>query len=176
MFLTLKCHWSTILCHCTRSSVGALLHNTKTGNPADRQCRKTTSGRAGFPSAWLGPILSLIRNWLVYWSVLPVISHSSQLPIPPLVLIIGQPLWSVFCLSTPTPQCSLSNGWRCMPDLPAAEGGWDRDGYVTDWKWECFCCKRLSEIIKHEQRGAANLSSFIGGKNVTDSLCWVKLL
>lgn len=103
MFPTPKCHRFGVIA--VVPQLGRCLHKSTpiTWNPAVRQCRKTTSGRAGFPSAWLGPIPSLIRNWLVYWSIPPVISHSSQLPIPPLVLIIGQPLWSVFCLSTPTP-------------------------------------------------------------------------
>lgn len=55
----------------------------KTWYPADGQWGTTTSGTAGFPSAWRGPILSPIRNWLVYWSIPPpIIFLSSQLPSP----------------------------------------------------------------------------------------------
>lgn len=107
----------SIWCNSSNPQLGALLPKEapKPWYPADRQWGTTTSGKAGFPSAWLGPILPPIRNWLVYWSIPPYNLPLLPPPQPPFPLIIGQPLWSVLCLSTvaslPPSSAHSAVGW-----------------------------------------------------------------
>lgn len=116
--------------------LGALLplEAPKTWYPADRQWGTTTSGKAGFPSAWLEPILPLIRNWLVYWSVPPYYLPPFPAPQPPFPLIIGQPLWPVLCLSTvaslPPSSAHSAVGWDIH--RPSCCREWRRVGGLGD--------------------------------------------
>lgn len=68
----------------------------------------------------------------------------------------------------------LTQQWVEMYAWPAdcrRQRGWGKDRYVTDWKLECVCWKRQSEIIKKgEQRAPSKLSRFMGGGYAADGL------
>lgn len=122
---------SWVHCDNSHTTVEALLYRAAptTWYTADRHWGKTTSGRAGFPSVWLGPILPLIRNWLVYWSILPIISHSPQLPSP---LTTDNWLAIMICALPLHPHPSvLTQQWvkvYAWPTYWRGQGDWGKDG------------------------------------------------
>lgn len=69
----------------------------------------------------------------------------------------------------------LTQQWVEMyawPSYCREQGGvGEKDRCVTDWKLECFCWERQSEIIKKdEQRAPAQPSRFMGGGYAADGL------